>query len=63
MIYYTLNKNIVSEKLISDIQKLLDTIHSQDLQNSCLVISIQKINDYAGDSPVPKITYQGNCPT
>ncbi len=57
MIYYTLDKNLVAEKIIKDIQKLLDTIHSQDLQNSCLVISIQKINDYAGDSPVPKITY------
>lgn len=57
MLYYNLNKEISTEKLIQDIRNIINTGTNNDLSNYCLVVSLQKINDYAGDSPVPKITY------
>lgn len=61
MLYYKLNKEIKLEKLIHDLQKLLNK--QQNLESKVLVISIQNIINYAGDSLLPKITYEHNCST
>lgn len=57
-IAYSLNKEIKVEKIIKDITKLCNTIPRNELDNSILVITIQKSNTYAADSPLPKIEYQ-----
>lgn len=57
MIYYKLDKEIQVDKLVKDIQKLLS--NQTDLHNTVLVLSLQKIVDYAGDSLLPKIEYKG----
>lgn len=61
MVYYRLDKEISIEKLINDIKKLLN--QTPNLESKVLVLSIQKIVDYAGDSPMPKITYDKDCIT
>ena len=65
MIYYSLDRpdSLDANRIISDISKLLQTTSSQTLQESILVIKLQKITNYSGDSPLPKITYQGECST
>lgn len=61
MIYYKLDKEVSVEKLIKDINVLLS--NQTDIQSKILVVSIQKISDYAGDSLIPKITYKGDSLT
>lgn len=61
MISYRLDKEIVVDKLVNDIRKLLSK--TKHLESSVLVLSIQKVVDYAGDSPIPKIEYKGDCST
>lgn len=56
MIYYKLDKEIPAEKILKDIQKLVTS--TQDSFNKILVISIKDVTDYAGDNPLPKITYK-----
>lgn len=56
MIYYKLDKEIPAEKILKDIQKLVTS--TQDSFNKILVITIKDVTDYAGDSPLPKITYK-----
>lgn len=58
MIYYKLDKQISIDIIARDINKILNTRTQQELQDSVLVISIQKISDYAGDPLVPKIEYK-----
>lgn len=58
MIYYTLNKTIPIEKLAQDLQKLVSQIPPEQLPDKVLVIRIDNISNYAGDSPLPKITYK-----
>lgn len=54
---YSLNHEVAVEKVVSDIRKLCGKISQDELKDSVLVISLQKILDYTGDSPIPKITY------
>ena len=63
MIYYNLNKDISLEKISQDLQKIFSKIPKDELQQHTLVISLQKIVDYAGDNPLPKINYQGDSLT
>lgn len=55
---YSLSQNVSIEKVIKDISKLCGKISQDELKTMSLVISLQKIVDYAGDSPIPKITYE-----
>ena len=63
MIYYNLNKDISLEKIGKDLHKLFSQIPKDELQHLTLVISLQKILDYAGDSPLSKINYEGDSLT
>ena len=56
MIYYKLDKNIDGSKLLQDIQKLITKISNNNNSDLILVISVQKIINYSGDSLVPKLT-------
>lgn len=56
MIYYKLDKPLNAEKILKDIQNLITKNHNNG--DSVLVINIQKINNYTGDNPIPKITYE-----
>lgn len=60
---YSLNKNISAEKIIKDIQNIVSKIPQDEITNSVLVVSLQKITNYAGDSLLPKITYEGDSLT
>ncbi len=63
MIYYSLNKNLSGEVILKDITNLLGKFPQDEKQNMILTISLQKIVDYAGDSPLPKINYESNSLT
>ena len=63
MIYYSLNKNLSGEVILKDITNLLGKFPQDQKQNMILTISLQKIVDYAGDSPLPKINYESNSLT
>lgn len=56
MLYYSLNKQISAEKIIKDIVEIVNK--QSDLNNKVLVIRLQEVDHYAGDSPVPKIEYK-----
>lgn len=60
---YILNKEVSADKIIKDIQKLVSKIPKDEIVNSVLTISLEKITDYAGDNPIPKITYEGDSLT
>lgn len=57
MIYYNLNKEIPAEKILQDIQKLINK--ENDLSSKILKISLQQIRDSSGDSLLPKIECHG----
>ena len=57
MIYYKLDKQLSSEKIIKDIQNLINSESSTNLSNKILVVKIQSATDYNGDSPLPKLPY------
>jgi hypothetical protein len=59
MIYYSLNKKLSGDQIVKDITNLLAKFPQDEIKNIVLAISLQKIVDYAGDSPLPKISYQG----
>lgn len=63
MIYYSMNKNLSGEVIVKDLTNLLAKFSQDELKNMILTISLQKIVDYAGDSPIPKITYEGDSLT
>ncbi len=63
MIYYTLSNNIDGNKLISQIQKLINKYQPHELSTKVLVIKVENVHDHSGDSPIPKITYDPNCIT
>lgn len=60
---YILNKHITIDKLTKDLQKIISKIPQEELSTTTLTISLQKIIDYTGDSPIPKITYEGDSLT
>lgn len=55
MIVYNLNKNISAEKIINDINQLVS--RAENLPNKVLVIKLQDITDYSGDSLLPKLCF------
>lgn len=57
MLYYTLNKNISLEQIGNDLQRLLNNKSQQELSNKVLIIKLEDITNYSGDSLLPKITY------
>lgn len=63
MLYYNLSQEVRGENVISDIKKLISNGNYHNLSDYCLVISLQKITDYAGDSLLPKITYKADSLT
>lgn len=58
MISYSLNKNIDGNKIVQDIIKFLQKYPKEELSNSVLKITIEKITNYTGDNPLPKIEYK-----
>lgn len=60
MLYYKLDKNINGQKLLEDINKLLEKNLSIPGENKILVVSIKTIEEYSGDSLLPKLTYEKN---
>jgi ADP-dependent phosphofructokinase/glucokinase len=58
MIYYTLNTNIDGNKILGDIQKLVNKFPQSELINKVLVIKLENINDHNGDSPLLKLEYK-----
>lgn len=56
MLFYSLNKQVSMEKIFRDISNIVST--QADLNNKILVIQIQEVSHYAGDSPLPKIEYK-----
>ena len=57
MIYDRLNKELSGQKILEDLQKLIHKINNENNEDLVLVISVQKIINYNGDSPIPKIEY------
>lgn len=59
---YSLTNSIPSEKIIRDVSEMISKfIHNGgDTKNSILNIQILTIQDYGGDSLLPKLTYQGD---
>lgn len=60
MIAYTLNKNIAIEQIAKDLQKLLNNKSPEELSNKVLIIKLEDVNNYSGDSLLAKITYDPN---
>jgi hypothetical protein len=60
MLYYKLDKNINAQKLLEDINKLLEKNLSIPGENKILVVSLKTIGTYNGDSLLPKLTYEKN---
>lgn len=58
MIYYNLHKEISADRIIKDIQTLVTKNSVAENSETVLVISLQKITDYAGDNLLPKIEYK-----
>lgn len=60
MIIYSLNRErpLDSNSVIRDISKLLQQTPKETLQQSVLIIKIQKITDYPSNSPLLNITYK-----
>ena len=61
MLFYKLDKSIPSEKLLSDISKLVSK--EQDTSNKILTIYIRDISDYGGDSLLKKLPYYNDKET
>lgn len=55
---YSLNHQVAIEKVVSDIRNLCGKISQDELKDSVLVISLQKIMNYTGDPLIPKITHK-----
>lgn len=58
MIMYTLNKDINGQKLLEDIQKMVQNKLSQTSNTLVLVIDIKEVVQDS-DAHIPKITYNG----
>jgi hypothetical protein len=64
MVYYKLQTlDINPGKLFSDIVRLVGSVPNEEKDSLLLVVKLQKVSDYAKDSPLPKITYQGDSLT
>ncbi len=63
MLYYTLGKNIDGNKMLQEIQKLLNKYSQEELVSKVLIIKLENITEYNADSLMPKIEYIPNSPT
>lgn len=64
MIYYKIqNINLQNTTLFSKLSELVLSVPEDEKDNTVLVIKLQKIVNYAGDNPLPKITYMGDSLT
>lgn len=63
MLYYTLGKNIDGNKMLQEIQKLLNKYPPEELVSKVLIIKLENITEYNADSLMPKIEYIPNSPT
>lgn len=61
MLAYTLDHNLDGHKILSDIQKLVSKESPETIKQKVLVISLNPISNYTGDSLLPKITYDPDC--
>lgn len=55
MVCYKLDKNIQADKLIKDITRLIGS--EKNLENKVLIIKIEEIINYQGDSLLLKLPY------
>ena len=60
MIYYSLDKNLDGNRILEDIQRLLNKFDKKTLESSVLVVKIQQVSDYKGDSLLPKLSHTSN---
>jgi len=58
MLYYNLKNRLTIEKITNDLNKIISKMSQDELIQSVLKISIQKISTYEGDPLVPKIEYK-----
>lgn len=64
MVYYKIqNINLQNTQLFSEIAELVLSVPEHEKDNTVLVVKLQKIVNYAGDNPLPKITYMGDSLT
>ena len=61
MIYYAVNKDLDGNKIIKDIGVLISKYSPTELSNKVLVVKLENVNDYIGDSFLPKLTYNKSC--
>lgn len=54
---YSLNKEIRADKIIKDIQKLVSKIHKDEIVNSVLTISLEKVTN-SSNSLIPKLDHK-----
>ena len=62
MLFYTLNKNIDGNKVVKDIINMIEQLPQDDVTNTVLTISLQKIQNCTNDSWLPKIEYKNPEP-
>jgi hypothetical protein len=61
MIYYVLeNINIQNTKLFAQIVDLINSVPQNERNSKALVIKLENITEYKGDSPLLKLTFQEN---
>jgi len=59
MIYYVLeNINPQNTKLFAQIVNLINSVPLHERNSKALVIKLENITNYEGDSPLPKLTLQ-----
>lgn len=58
MISYNLGKQLDANRIIKDINNLIGSQNPEVIKRCVLVIKLQEIVDYEGDSPLPKIEYK-----
>lgn len=64
MVYYKIqNINLENTSLFADIVRIVSSVPQEEKDNTVLVVKLQKIVNYAGDNPLPKITYMGDSLT
>jgi hypothetical protein len=56
MICYRLNKELSGQKILEDVQKLINKNNNNG--DLVLVICVKEITNYSGDSPMLKIEYK-----
>jgi hypothetical protein len=63
MLYYTLDGNIDGNKMLQEIQKLLNKYSQEELVSKVLVIKLENITESNTNNLIPKLEYIPNSPT